>query len=84
MQRTNMKNLKTSKLQIYRCIHKKEIEYLQRIGHPFSNYCYVFLQVLDEQVRPNDVWTCVACSYFIYKKLRLLVDLRIFSKFQGA
>ena len=49
MQRTNMKNLKTSKLQIYRCIHKKEIEYLQRIGHPFSNYCYVFLQVLDEK-----------------------------------
>ena len=22
-----------------------------------------------KQVRPNDVWTCVACSYFIYKKL---------------
>ena len=42
-----------------------------------------------KQVRPNDVWTCVACSYFIYKKnwhkkLRLLVELRIFSKFQGA
>ena len=25
--------------------------------------------LLKEQVRPNDVWTCVACSYFIYKKL---------------
>ena len=24
---------------------------------------------LHKQVRPNDVWTCVACSYFIYKKL---------------
>ena len=23
----------------------------------------------EKQVRPNDVWTCVACSYFIYKKL---------------
>ena len=23
----------------------------------------------EEQVRPNDVWTCVACSYFIYKKI---------------
>ena len=22
-----------------------------------------------QQVRPNDVWTCVTCSYFIYKKL---------------
>ena len=26
-------------------------------------------QDILEQVRPNDVWTCVACSYFIYKKL---------------
>ena len=25
--------------------------------------------VLWKQVRPNDVWTCVACSYFIYRKL---------------
>ena len=22
-----------------------------------------------EQVEPNEVWTCVACSYFIYKNL---------------
>ena len=39
---------------------------------------------LLEQVRPNDVWTCVACSYFIYRKLRLLVDLQIFSKLLEA
>ena len=25
--------------------------------------------IIFKQVRPNDVWTCVACSYFIYKKL---------------
>ena len=24
---------------------------------------------LFKQVRPNDVWTCVACNYLIYKKL---------------
>ena len=29
---------------------------------------YVFMSNF-KQVRPNDVWTCVACSYFIYKKL---------------
>ena len=27
------------------------------------------LNSFSKQVRPNDVWTCVACSYFIYKKL---------------
>ena len=31
---------------------------------PLCHIVYLF-----EQVRPNDVWTCVACSYFIYKKM---------------
>ena len=36
----------------------------------FSNHASIGLNsVLSEQVRPNDVWTCVACCYFIYKKL---------------
>ena len=25
--------------------------------------------LVKKQVRPNDVWTFVACSYFIYKKI---------------
>ena len=28
-----------------------------------------FIKLKLKQVRPNDVWTCVACSYFIYKKI---------------
>ena len=55
--------------------HEKQIHIRQRY----------FLVTKFKQARPNDVWTSVACSYFIWhKKLRLLVDLRIFSKFQGA
>ena len=29
----------------------------------------LYLHNVHKQVRPNDVWTCVTCSYFIYKKL---------------
>ena len=35
-------------------------------------YSAVFLFIClahQQQVRPNDVWTCFACSYFIYKKI---------------
>ena len=28
-----------------------------------------FFRKLKKQVRPNDVWICVACSYFIYQKI---------------
>ena len=30
-----------------------------------------------EHVRPNDVWTCVVSSYFIYKKLTLKTSVNI-------
>ena len=45
-------------------------------------YSAVFLFIClahQQQVRPNDVWTCFACSYFIYKKKIEHVSFLVFS-----
>ena len=34
-----------------------------------NSMCKITHNHNHKQVRPNDVWTCIACSYFIYKKL---------------
>ena len=57
-------------------INKK---YLSKCNHEFlsillkgaqgSSSLIYYYHLYKKQVRPNDVWTCVACSYFSYKKI---------------
>ena len=57
---------------LFICIHERVILIVFAVSIKFfyeSGLAILNLIACIKQVRPNDVWIGVTCSYFIYKKL---------------